>query len=136
MSTRLALIFGGFALAGLLQLVLARWLARRTRVLLTRGKRASGRMSGRGSRHDVVEFTTEDGRRCEISSRIGVPWSTYKDRPITVLYDPTDPQRAVIDAWIELWVGPAIFYLNGGLMVLAAAVCVTLTLAGVLPDDP
>jgi hypothetical protein len=77
MSTRLALIFGGFALAGLVQLALARWLVRKTRVLGTRGKRAS-----------------------------------------------------------ELWVGPAIFYLNGGLMVLAAAVCVTLTLAGVLPDDP
>ena len=145
MSTRLALIFGGFALAGVLQLVLARWLARRTRALLARGKRASGRrvgsatstgVDGGGSRHDVVEFTSEDGQRREVTSRIGVPWSTDKEREITVLYDPADPGHAVIDTWVELWAGPAIFYTNGGLMTLAAAICAALTLAGVLPDDP
>ncbi len=112
MSTRLALIFGGFALAGVLQLALARWLARRTRALMARGKRASGRrvgsarqtgVDGRGSRHDVVEFTSEDGQRREVTSRIGVPWSTDKDKEITVLYDPADPAvlrliRMVVEA--------------------------------------
>lgn len=145
MSTRLALIFGGFALAGVLQLALARWLARRTRALMARGKRASGRrvgsarqtgVDGRGSRHDVVEFTSEDGQRREVTSRIGVPWSTDKDKEITVLYDPADPELAVIDTWVELWAGSAIFYANGGLMTLAAVICAVLTLMGVLPDDP
>jgi hypothetical protein len=92
MSTRLALIFGGFALAGLLQLVLARWLAGRTRVLRAASGRAGGWVGARrastvaGQRHDCRRVHDEDK-----TSRIGVPWSTYKDA-ITVLYDPTDPR--------------------------------------------
>lgn len=148
MSIRLALIFGGFALAGAVQLVLAHWLSRGTRTLVARGKRVGGRlvgkstvgtMDGMSSRHDVVVYTTEDGYHGTVASRIGVPWVAHKDtpdRPLMVLYDPERPDRAVIDTWIELWAGPAIFYANGGLMVLAAAVCAVLVSAGVLPDDP
>lgn len=143
MSTRLALILGGFALAGAVQVLLARWLAGKTRALQARGKRADGRrvaatartdLDGRSSRHDVVEFTTEDGRRGEVTSRIGVPWSVYKDRPVPVLYDPADPGDAVIATWTEQWAAPTLFYLNGGLMLLGALVAAGLALAGVLPD--
>lgn len=137
------MILGGFALAGVVQVALARWLSRKTRALLARGKRAEGRrvgssshrtVDGAASRHDVVEFTAEDGRRGEVTSRIGVPWSTYKDRPVPVLYDPADLEIAVIETWTEMWAAPAILYANGGLMALAAVVCAGLSLAGLLPD--
>lgn len=141
MSLQLALVFVMFALAGVVQVVLAHWWSRGTRELVARGKRAPGRwigkatqgtIDGQASSHDVVEFTDADGQRREVASRVGVPWSTYKDRPVTVLYDPADPERVVIDRWIELWGGPAIFYANGGLMVLVAAVGAALVFAGVL----
>jgi hypothetical protein len=63
-----------------------------------------------------------------------VPWSTYKDRPVPVLYDPEDPTNAVIATWTEMWAGPAILYANGGLMAVGACVGAGLIAAGVLPD--
>lgn len=144
MSGLHALIYAAFALAGLLQLVAARWLAGKTRDLLRRGKRVPGRLvgadshgtlGGRSSRHDLVEFTSEDGRRAEVSSRIGVPWSPYKRKPIVVIYDPEDLEHAVIDAWLELWAGPAILYTNGLLMALAALVVAVLDALGVITPN-
>jgi len=145
MSGLHALIYAAFALAGLLQLLAARWLAGKTRDLLRRGKRVPGRLvgadrhgtlGGRGSRHDRVEFTSEDGRRAEVSSRVGVPWSPYKGKTITVVYDPDDLEHAVIDAWLELWAGPAILYTNGLLMALGAAAVATLDVLGVITPNP
>jgi hypothetical protein len=145
MSTKLSLILGGLALAGLLQVVLARWLGRKTRALVAHGKRVPGRrigatskcsIDGETSRHDVIEFTTEDGRRGEVTSRIGVPWSRNKNQPITVLYDPDDLENAVIATWTEQWAGPAILYANGILMAIAAGVVGVLAALGVLPFEP
>lgn len=145
MSGLHALIYAAFALAGIGQLFAGRWLAGKTRALLTRGKRTPGRLvgadahatlGGRSSRHDLVEFTTDDGRRAEVSSRIGVPWSPYKGRAITVIYDPDDLEHAVIDAWTELWAGPAILYTNGLLMTLAALVAAILDVLGVITPNP
>ena len=136
------LIYAGLGLFGLLQLLLARWLAGKSRDLLRRGKRVPGRLvgatgkrsgvDGRRTRHDLVEFTTEDGRRGEVSSRIGVPWSPLAGKAITVIYDPDDLEHAVIDGRIELWGAPVLFLVNGGLMFLAAVVIATLHASGVL----
>jgi hypothetical protein len=142
-STRLALIFGAFILAGVVQLFIARWLTGKARALQARGKRADGRRvdssthvgaGGRASRHDVVAFATEDGRTVEVTSRIGVPWSVYKDRPVPVLYDPANPDDAVIETWTEQWAPAVLFGLNGGLMLLGALIGVGLVYAGVLPN--
>jgi hypothetical protein len=143
-SPRHALIYAGIAVFGLLQLVLARWLAGKSRDLLRRGKRAPGRLVGKtdkagvgggASRHDVVEFTTDDGRRGEVTSRIGVPWSPLAGKSITVIYDPDDLEHAVIDGRLELWAAPLLFALNGGLMLLAALIVAGLHAGGVINLD-
>lgn len=140
-TTRHALIYAGIALFGLLQLVLARWLAGKSRDLLRRGKRTPGRLVGKShrtgvdggaSRHDVVEFTTEDGRRGEVTSRVGVPWSPLAGKTITVIYDPDDLEHAVIEGRLELWAAPILFAVNGGLMLLAALVIAGLHAGGVI----
>jgi hypothetical protein len=136
------LIYAGLAVFGLLQLALARWLAGKSRDLLRRGKRVPGRLvgatskttgvDGKRSRHDVVEFTAEDGRRGEVQSRVGVPWSPLAGKTITVIYDPDDLEHAVIDGRLELWAAPFLFLVNGGLMTLAAIVLAVLQASGVI----
>ncbi len=144
MSSVALLVYCGFALAGLGQIAIASWLYRKTRALLARAKRAEGTYVGADSsftidnqtaRYDSVAFTTEDGRTLAISSRIGLPWSRYKDKSITVLYDPADPEQGVIEGRLELWAAPAIFLANGGLMFLAAVVVGTLHALGVIPAN-
>lgn len=142
MEPKHVLIYAGLGLFGLLQLLLARWLAGKSRDLLRRGKRAPGRLvgaaskrsavDGRRSRHDRVAFTTEDGRSGEVTSRVGVPWSRLAGKTITVLHDPDDLEHAVIEDRLELWAAPLLFLVNGGLMVLAAVVLAVLHASGVL----
>lgn len=128
---RHALIYACVGLFGLLQVLLARWLVGQSRDLLRRGKRAPGRVVRR-ARHEVVEFTAEDGRTGAVTSRIGAPWSPLAKRPnLTVIHDPDDLEHAVIDAWLELWAAPTLFLANGGLMLLAALVLAALQTAGV-----
>lgn len=137
-----ALIYAGIGLLGLLQLLLARWLAGKSRDLLRRGKRAPGiligatsrrsGLDGGRSRHEVVEFTAEDGRRGEVTSRVGVPWSRLAGKPIIVLYDPDDIEHAVIEERLELWAAPLLFCVNGGLMLLAAVGLAALHASGVI----
>lgn len=145
MGLKFILLYAGLGIFGLLQLALARWLAGKSRDLLRRGKRVPGRLVGasemssgvdaRRSRHDLVEFTTEDGRRGEVHSRVGVPWSPLAGKAITVIYDPDDLEHAVVDGRLELWAAPFLFLVNGGLMLIAALVLVTLHLGEVtLPD--
>lgn len=139
------LIYAGLGLFGLLQLLLARWLAGKSRDLLHRGKRVAGRLVGaeskrsggdaRRSRHDRVEFTAEDGRQGEVSSRIGVPWSRLAGKTITVIYDPDDLENAVIEGRLELWAAPLLFLVNGGLMLLTAVVVAALHASGVIFPD-
>lgn len=139
MEPRYALLYAGVGALGLLQVLLARWLAGKSRDLLRRGERAPGRLvgavdqtsrDGGRSRHDVVEFTAEDGRRGEVTSRVGVPWSPLAGKQITVIYDPDDLENAVIDARLELWAAPLLFLINGGLMTLAAIAAAALHAAG------
>ena len=142
MEPKHVLIYAGVGLFGLLQVLLARWLAGKSRDLLRRGKRVPGRLvgaaskrssvDGRRSRHDLVEFTTEDGRHGEVTSRVGVPWSPLAGKAITVIYDPDDLEHAVIEGRLELWAAPLLFLVNGGLMVLAAVVLAALHANGVL----
>ena len=145
MGLKHVLIYAGLGIFGLLQLLLARWLAGKSHDLLRRGKRVPGRLvgaidktsgvQGRRSRHALVEFTAEDGRHAEVHSRVGVPWPRLASKPITVIYDPDDLEHAVIDGRLELWAAPLLFLVNGGLMLLAALVLATLNATGVLTPD-
>ena len=135
------LIVAGFVTLGLVQLLLARWLWRRTRSLVERGLRAPARTVGsstestvdmQGARYDRLEFTAADGRVHPVSSRVGVPWSTTKGREVTVIYDPEDPGEAVLERWIDLWMPPLILGLAGGMMIVAMAVLASLDALGVI----
>jgi len=139
MGLKHVLIYAGLGTFGLLQLLLARWLAGKSQALLRRGLRVPGTLigatdivggQGRRSRHDLVEFTTADGRRGEVRSRVGVPWSRNAGKAITVIHDPDDLEHAVIDDRLELWAAPFLFLLNGGLMLLAAIVLAALHASG------
>lgn len=135
------LILAGFVTLGLVQLLLARWLWRRTRSLVDRGVRVPARTVGstheatvdtQGARYDRLEFTAADGRVYPVSSRVGVPWSTTKGRAVTVIYDPADPSEAVLERWIDLWMPPLILGLAGGMMIVAMAVLAALDALGVI----
>lgn len=108
------LLSGGFSL----------WAIRRTRVLLGTGERVLGRparahdgTADGASQYDVVEFTTRDGQRGQVSSRLGVKWST-QDLSIPVIYDPSDPKHAVIDQKVEVWGAPVLLLFIGAMSVL------------------
>ena len=137
-----ALAYLGFIAIGLLQLLLARWLAKNMRELVAKGKRAKGRfvgskgaqspVSGNSSTYGVVAFTTDDGREGEVQSKIGLAWGRKRGAEVTVIYDPDDLENATLETWTEMWMAPTLAAFNGGLMALAAIVVGALQLLGVI----
>jgi hypothetical protein len=100
-------------------LCLGAYLGHETAGLVLRGERAEGRVvslesgygsSGRGSHltyYPIVAFLTPDGVRRQFRDSLGSnpPTLTPGDR-VTVLYDPGQPQRAVVDRGIWNWAAP------------------------------
>ena len=57
----------------------------------------------------VVAFTTLEGRNVTFTASTGSnPPAFEPGEAVAVLYDPQDPQDAVIDAFFSLWFGPII----------------------------
>lgn len=137
-----ALAYLGLVVLGLLQLLLARWLAGNMRELVAKGKRAPGRFvgsssaqsptTGASSTYSVVAFTADDGREGEVQRKVGLAWGRRRGGEVTVIYDPDDLENATIESWTEMWMAPALAAFNGGLMALAAVVVATLQLLGVI----
>ena len=71
-------------------------------------------LSGAGSDYSGLSFTALDGKRYAVESRLGIPGGAYRQgATLSVLYDPEDPQQAVVERWIELHAAWAIFGLLG-----------------------
>lgn len=83
-------------------LVRAWFFARRAREVpgIVAGQRRSlmsGGGAGRTGYTPVLQFTTEDGRQWRTSTRMATSPARYKaGEQVTVLYDPNDPDEAVV----------------------------------------
>ena len=62
----------------------------------------------------VVHFATADGRQIEYQAHSG---ASYRTQPIgsevTIHYDPTHPEHAVIESFLDLWFVPVILFILG-----------------------
>jgi len=112
----------------------------RTRAFLRRAATAQGRYVGaewgdsasdlnvtpRRTAHPLVEFQSAGGQTVRFEARTGTPWAGQKSgRPIEVVYDPHNPQHAVVSSFVELWL-PALIFLAVGLSLIAGVVVVAL----------
>ena len=134
------------AIAGLGAAAIGAVLLARTRAFVRRAATAQGRYAGaewegtaadpnvtpRHTAYPLVEFQTADGQTIRFEARTGTPWAGQKSgRPVEVIYDPQDPQHAVVSSFVELWL-PALIFLTVGLSLIAAAAAVVTVLAVVL----
>ena len=70
-----------------------------------------------------VRFQTRTGETIEFSSGNGSNPPLYEvNDPVTVLYHPANPRVAVIDSFIEIWLGPFIYAGLGLLLLIASGV--------------
>ncbi len=115
----------------------------RARAFLRRAATAQGRYVGaawegsasdqngtpRHTAYPLVEFQTADGQMVRFEARTGTPWAGQKaGRPVEVVYDLHNPQHAVVNSFVELWL-PALIFLTVGLSLIAAALAVVTVLA-------
>lgn len=82
--------------------------------------------SGTGNPEDatlftLVQFELEGGEEIEFRgpARNGII-DLHQGDTVRVLYDPADPSRARVDSFMGMWLTPTLFWLAGGLVVLAA----------------
>jgi len=113
---------------GLGLLGLAAYLAIDTRHDIATAARADGivtdlivdRDSDGETYHPHVRFVTAKGEPVEFTSSIGSnPAGFDIGEHVTILYDPSDPQDARIDSFVQLWFGPLFAGVFG--LVLATA---------------
>ena len=125
-------------LAGLVVSAIGAVLFARTRAFVSRATVTQGRYSGaewgdsasdlnvtpRRTAYPLVEFQAPDSQMIRFEARTGTPWARQKAaRPVEVLYDPQNPQHAIVNSFVELWL-PALIFLAVGLLLVAAAVAV------------
>jgi len=118
----------------------------RTRAFVRRAATAQGRYVGAAwgdsasdldvtpqrTAYPLVEFQTADGQTIRFEARTGTPWAGRKSgRPVEVIYDPQNPQHAVVHSSFEMWL-PALIFLTVGLSLIAAALAVVTALAATL----
>lgn len=107
-----------FSTVGIGMLVASFFIFANTRGFINRAIEAKGKVidlersrsssSGTSSNtyRPVVEFTTSTGKQIEFTSSVGSsPPSHRVGEAVTVLYLPTDPQRARIKSFFQLWFG-------------------------------
>jgi len=74
----------------------------------------------------VVRFTTLEGREIEFHGRGGSGTSFAPGQRVTVIYDPTNPIRARIVSFVDIWLAPvvpfAVAMIFGGVVVLSRRV--------------
>ena len=132
-----------FVIAGLGVTAIGAILLARARAFLRRATTARGRYVGatwgdsasdltvtpRRTAYPLVEFQTAGGQTIRFEARTGTPWAGQKaGRPVEVVYDPQNPQHAVVNSFVELWL-PALIFLTVGLSLIAAAAAVATVLA-------
>ncbi len=102
-----------FLTVGLLCLTVAGFVYRHARVFAAHAERAEGqvvdvtrRLARPGERtgtySSVFRFTTRDGRTAEVSTGVRSTSARHREgQKVKVLYDPRDPQEAVIDSFLD-----------------------------------
>ena len=124
-----------FLLAGMMAAGLGLWLGLRARALVARGRIAEGRYidatwassdQGRSmSQYGSIEFQTEQGQVIRFQGRVGTPFQRQKvGRQVSVLYDPSHPEEAVVHSFVEIWLPGVIFLTIGVVWAGAAAVMI------------
>jgi hypothetical protein len=87
--------------------------------------RSSTDNKGRSSSvyYPVVKFTPNNGEATTFESNSGSkPPAFRKGQQVEVLYDPQQPDSAMINSWLELWFLPGMFTGMGSLFVLIGGV--------------
>jgi len=69
----------------------------------------------------VIEFTTAGGQVQRFSAGVSSSSKPRVGRQVTVLYDPTRPERARLRSWAALWMLPAIFIGLGAVLAVLGA---------------
>jgi len=131
------------ATAGIGATAIGAVLLARTRAFVRRSAAAQGQYVGaawegsapdhdgtpRHTAYPLVEFQTADGQTIQFEARIGTPWAGRKSgRPVEVIYDPRNPQHAVVSSSFEQWL-PALIFLTVGLSLIAAALAIVTALS-------
>jgi hypothetical protein len=112
----LKLISAVFSTIGIGMLVGSFFIFSNTTSFIRRAEQAEGKVidlersrsssSSSSTYRPVVEFTTATGKRIEFTSSVGSsPPSHRVGEPVTVLYNPADPQSARIKSFFQLWFG-------------------------------
>lgn len=118
------------AVIGIVLIALCCYTATKQWYLESVGTRAPGRIvdyrrgSSGGSHsstvyYPVVEFSLPNQARIRFKDRVGSSM-THSKREVTVLYDPSRPQSAIIDYGIWNWIAPAALLLFGLLLLWIA----------------
>jgi hypothetical protein len=125
----LALIL--FLLGGVIMLSAGLWLAAKTRNFIRRGAHTQGHYidaqwrgagGSRSTQYGEIEFQTAQGRIVHFSSRVGTLWQSQNvGKIVPVLYDPVNPERAVVNSFVELWMPAIILAVVGATWVITAA---------------
>jgi hypothetical protein len=73
--------------------------------------------------YPMIQFTTSSGDRIIFEANSGSSQPAFKkDQQVEVLYNPQQPNSAVINSWAELWLLPVICTAMGSLFVLIGGI--------------
>ena len=71
----------------------------------------------------VVQFQTSNGTEIIFESEVGSnPPSHGVGETVEVFYDPEDPQKAVINSFVHLWLLPTVLAGVGGIFILVSLI--------------
>jgi Protein of unknown function (DUF3592) len=112
-------LIGMFCVPGPLGLLFALYLTARRAVFIHTAVRTDGTVIwiepvrtsrvGAGTVIPQFRFTANDGRLHIVNSDISVPFATFKrGDPVRILYLPSNPENARIDAFSTLWQQPLV----------------------------
>jgi hypothetical protein len=127
----IAIIKYVFSLFGIAMLAGGLFAYQHTRSFLATAARAEGtvvevihqRSSDSSTYKPVVQFATADGRQVEFTSSVGSNPPAYsKGAKVEVLYQPSSPEQARINGFLDLWLLPAILGGMGAVFTLIGVV--------------
>ena len=116
------IVAGIFAVVGVGMLIGAFWSFNSAKTFIANGIVVSGEVldltlntSGESATYvPIVEFTTRDGQTIEYISSVGSNPPGYEiNEQVEIIYDPTSPYNAKINAFWDLWFGVFIFGFMG-----------------------
>ncbi|HTM68610.1 MAG TPA: DUF3592 domain-containing protein [Candidatus Binatia bacterium] len=119
-----------FLFFGLAMLVGGGYWAVRTQRFIGSAEKAQGRVialvphsgsKGGTTYAPTVQYTTKDGQATTFTSSTSSSPPAHREGDIvTVLYDPAKPDKAEINAFTDLWLGPLIVGIMGAIFTLIA----------------